>query len=165
MRRELCHSHAWRVLAVITARLPSSCRRSYFSFLFRYLSRERFHFIGQLWTRGQRRQHHHQRRLLLRGLHLGGNNAARTTMDGQHLFTRARWETYRDRHCSADGLPGGFSVFFCFCLGNCEDWNVTFHYYDDSWPGKLGQAVHYLCPDVDKHVFTMPDGMNVMAIW
>ena len=48
--------------------------------------------------------------------------------------------------------------------GDCQEWNVTLHYYDEKWPKHLGPVIDVVCPDVDKHVFGMPSGTNAIAI-
>ena len=49
--------------------------------------------------------------------------------------------------------------------GDCQEWNLTLHYYDEKWPNQLGSVINVLCPDSsEKHVFVMPSGLNVMAI-
>ncbi|XP_046649541.1 uncharacterized protein LOC124340849 [Daphnia pulicaria] len=50
--------------------------------------------------------------------------------------------------------------------GDCQEWNLTMHYYDDKWPSQLGAVINVLCPDSssDKQVLAMPSGLNVMAI-
>nr|CAH0110272.1 unnamed protein product [Daphnia galeata] len=49
--------------------------------------------------------------------------------------------------------------------GDCQEWNLTLHYYDEKWPNHLGSVINVLCPESsEKHVFAMPSGLNVMAI-
>ena len=48
--------------------------------------------------------------------------------------------------------------------GDCQEWNVTLHFYDDKWPNQLGPVIDVVCPDVEKHVFAMPSGASLMAI-
>jgi len=49
--------------------------------------------------------------------------------------------------------------------GDCGAWNLTFHYYDEDWPNKLGNMINTpLCPEREKNVYVMPKGINVMAI-
>ena len=54
---------------------------------------------------------------------------------------------------------------FLFRLGDCGAWNLTFHYYDEDWPNKLGNMINTpLSPEREKNVYVMPKGINVMAI-
>lgn len=48
--------------------------------------------------------------------------------------------------------------------GDCQEWNVTLHFYDEKQPNNLGHVIDVICPTVEKHIFAIPTGVNQMMI-
>lgn len=67
-----------------------------------------------------------------------------------------------------DGLPhrryGKILIILVANTGDCQEWNVTLHFYDEKQPNNLGHVIDVICPNAEKHVFAIPTGAKQMAI-